>query len=110
MMFKKTLISNHCIIIADQQWEWTFFSAIPLIDIKKKVVTCPSCGYTLTFDEADTFYGEVYGKPFLRCAELLKPIQLTDEEMALTKAICVFNPGKYPYIHSVKDPLNGHEA
>ena len=87
------IMSN--IFVVDTQWEWICFSMLPLIDTKEKLVTCPSCGYTATSEDADVIYEEAFDVSFMRCAEMLEPLKLTTCELALVKALCIVNPGDF---------------
>lgn len=56
--------------------------------------TCASCGMTFEIEELGTFFGVDFIRESFRIVNIMKKMHLTNEELALMKAVTVLYTGE----------------
>lgn len=72
--------------------DWYTLASMPLVDSDNEIALCPSCMGIFSNDEIKT-YNDYSGDHLFRSTRIIQSLNLTAEEVAVLKAVCVTNPG-----------------
>ena len=66
---------------------------LPIMDPESELYMCAGCGSIFDADDFEKFQDKTY-KLFFTCGRRIKPLNLSEREMAMIKAIAIVNPGE----------------
>ena len=81
------------LFLAENFFDYSLFASLDLMDPERELFSCLTCGAVFHTDDFEKYRDEDY-RQWFNCGRILKPLNLSEEELSLIKAVAILNPCK----------------
>ena len=94
IIWASKLFTQFCYLLTENYFNYMVFAALALMDPERELFTCLSCGIIYHADDLEMYQDTTY-KQWFSCGRILKPLNFSEEELGLIKAVVILNPCKF---------------